>query len=522
MRLGGRRGRGSGDSGQGGWAPILDSLASSVGVRERLDTLLGAVAAHVGAPAVYLYVGDEGGRRFHLERSHGGPAGALVAESGEESPEGGAASGAATPPLELVRSPEWEGLRVASSPAGTLFSVPLRLHDRVIGLLQVGPFAGAEPPSSWVERLREIEHPVAVVAMRTLEEERLRRELSALQSRESVGRRLQGSALQVERHLTLLLAMAVAATGADGGFVAIVDRDTREVSLAAAQGLPDSFTEHVDLSPPTGLFDWSASAGGALFVRDFEAAAALGIGSILAVPLLEGAEALGIFALASFGRGASIDIEALDLLATFAGQSAQALRNDRLFRSFAEGYLDTVRGLAHSLDARRSDMHGHHEHVAAFAEAVARRLAVPAEEVEAIRLGGLVHDVGLAGTVSGTDVYLADYDHPTIGAGLIEHLPLHPGVAAGIVAHHEWYDGWGFPNSLRGEAIPRPGRILSIAEFVAEMAAGDPVRAPWDADRIAREIRQRRGSQFDPTVADAALDLLESGWQLAGEQGRHP
>ena len=83
-----------------------------------------------------------------------------------------------------------------------------------------------------------------------------------------------------------------------------------------------------------------------------------------------------------------------------------------------------------------------------------------------------------------------------------------------MAAHHEWYDGWGFPNSLRGEEIPRPARVLAAAEFIAEMAAGDPVREPWDAARIAAELRQRRGSQFDPFVADAALSLLQTGYAL--------
>lgn len=502
LRRAGRRG---GSAGPAGWSRMLESLAGEGDARVRVAALLEAVAEYVDVPAVYLYLGDAGGRRFHLEHSRA----STLPRSGVEEPgEGGVAASAATPPLEMLRAPEWDVPRIAPSAAGTLYSVPLRVRGATVGLLQVGPLAGRQAPPAWRRRLDEIAFPVAVIALRALEDERLRRELSAFQARESIGRRLQGSAMQVERHLTLLLSMAVAATGADGGFVAIVGRETLNVSLVAAQGLPDGFAEAVDLQPPDGLFDWSAAAGGTLFVHDLEAAAALGIGSILAVPLLEGSEVLGIFAVASFGRGSPIDVAALDLLATFAGQSEQALRNDRLFRTFADGYLDTVRGLARSLDARRPDTHGHHGLVARLGAEIARTIGVPPEEEEAIRLAGLVHDVGLAGTLSGVDVYLADYDHPTIGASLIEHLPLHPGVAAGVAAHHEWFDGWGFPLSLHGEVIPRPGRVLAIAEFIAEMAAGDPVRAPWGAERIAAEIRQRRGSQFDPTIADAALDLL--------------
>lgn len=507
------RARGGHSHGSAGWSAVIGALSLHGSSGERLDALLAAVHDHVGAPSVYLYLADSVGRRFHLERSRA--AEAELPEQGDyEVSEGGAGAVAATPPLEIVHAPEWDAPRLAATPAGQLWSVPLRRGKDTVGLVQVGPVPGKAVPDNWRRRIDGIAEPVAVVAGRILEEERLRREVAAFQARESMGRTLQGSAMQVERHLRLLLSMAVSAGHADGGLIAVVDRETRVLGIVADQGLPDGFAARVDLTPAGGLFDWSAAAGGALFVRDFEAAAALGIGSILAVPLLEGGETLGVFALASFGRGAPMELEALDLLGTFAHQAQQAIRNDRLFRAFAESYLETVSGLAASLDQRRPDTHGHHPEVARLAVAVARQLDLPAEEVEAIRLAGLVHDVGLAAVAAGDDGYQSDYDHPTVGAGLIEALPLHPGVAAGVAGHHEWYDGWGFPSSLRGEEIPRPARVLAVAEFVAEMAAGDPVREPWDAARIAGEIHQRRGSQFDPFVADAALALLQTGYAL--------
>ena len=494
------------------WQGVLDALSTVGPASERLDALLATVSGHTGAPAVYLYLADEGGRRFHLERSRAAPGARRAAEAPVE---GGAESMAPTPPLELSRRPDWDVERVAPTPAGIVFSTPLRLRGVTVGLLQIGPVDRRGVPGAWRTRLAEIAFPVAVVAVRAHGEDRLQRELGALAARESVGRRLQGSAMELERYVKLLLAMAVAATGVDGGFVAIVEEGTGRLTLRASAGMPDGFAGSVDLDPGTGLFDWSAADGGALFLRDIDAVAQLGIGSLLAVPLLEAGQPLGIFALASFGRGAPIELEALELLATFAEQSQQALHNDRLFRSFVGGYLETVRGLARSLDARRPHTQGHHAEVARVAALLAGALSIPADEIEAIRTAAGIHDVGMAGAVSGEESYQADYEHPTVGAGLIEHLPLHSTVAAAIATHHEWFDGWGFPHGLAGEAIPLAGRVLAAAEFVVEMAAGDPVRAPWAADRIAAEIRQRRGSQLDPTVADVALELVADGTLLS-------
>jgi HD-GYP domain-containing protein (c-di-GMP phosphodiesterase class II) len=102
----------------------------------------------------------------------------------------------------------------------------------------------------------------------------------------------------------------------------------------------------------------------------------------------------------------------------------------------------------------------------------------------------------------------SDTDHPTIGAALVSSLPLPREVSRAIATHHEWFDGWGFPEGASGHDIPVHGRVLAIAEFVAEMAAPDPIRAAWPVDRIAAELRRRSGSQFDPDLVEVAVPLL--------------
>ena len=123
----------------------------------------------------------------------------------------------------------------------------------------------------------------------------------------------------------------------------------------------------------------------------------------------------------------------------------------------------------------------------------------------------MIHDVGLAGTGDVEGATDSDIEHPTVGATLVEHLPVHPQLTGAVATHHEWYDGWGFPGGLRGEQIPLGGRILAVAEFVAEMSTDSPIRPAWTADRLVAEIKQRRGTQFDPAVADVAVALLSSG-----------
>jgi putative nucleotidyltransferase with HDIG domain len=478
-----------------GGGSLLGLLGQEDDYERRLEALLDEAVALAGLPAAYLYVADASGRRFHLER-------ARTPALPVEATEGGVATIAPTPPLELRRAPEYEGESVLDSAAGRLWSLPLDLDGRLVGLLQVGPVDGKDVGRRAKQRLRESRLPLAVFVERAHAEHALQQRLAALSAQTDVGRRLVRSAVDVESAVSLLLELALRTTRTDGGFVAVVD-DAGGLAVRAESGLPEGWS--LDLSPETGVFDWSpAAAGGALVLRDLDAAADLGVRSILAVPLLRDEAPLGVFALVNFGDAGTFDEQSLELLATFSEQIKLMLHNARLFASFAEEYLETLKGLARSLDARRPSTHGHHALVAEAAAAIAADVG---EAPEALRTAGLVHDVGLAGVVE-ADGFSVDVEHPTVGASLVSHLPLAPAVAEAIAAHHEWYDGWGFPNGLRGEAIPRAGRVLACAEFLIEMASGDAVREPWDAERLASEIAHRRGSQFDPEVADAAVRLL--------------
>lgn len=497
---------------------LVEQVLEPERFEDRLDMVLRLACEAADAPDGYLYLAEPSGRRLHLAQSRARSTAEATRAPDPALPqqlEGGAEWSASAPPLELTRTPELERERAVPTPVGRLYALPLRQRDDgLAGLLQVGPVGRRGISRRARRRVRELIGPLALAVGRARREETLRQQLAAAEAQLGAGRRLAGAAVDLDRFVGLLLELARNSTGADCGFVAIVERPGEAPVVRAQESMPPGFAEEVDLSPAGGLFDWSPAIGngdgGALVLQDFEAAARLGLRSPIAVPLLEDGEPLGIFAL-DFGAGAAFDAEALALLEAFAGQTTLMLDNARLFRTFSERYLETVRGLAAALDARRPHTHEHHARVAAVAVALARELGADGAEQEALREAGLVHDVGLAGAAGIEGGSEADVEHPTLGASLIEHLPLPPAVAGAVATHHEWFDGWGFPRGLRGEQIPRAGRILALAEFLVELGTGDATRAPWAVDRLAADVAQRRGSQFDPEVADAALRLAGRG-----------
>jgi GAF domain-containing protein len=500
------------------WRELLDVLWQEDGYEGRLDSALAYVSRVADLPSCHLYLVDDDGRRLHLERSRGTTVRArreedadepLLSDSGESG--GGAQTIAPGPPLELELDTQ-EDDHFVTTPVGTLYSMPLRMNGSVVGVLQAGPTGDASLPGKTQRRIESIRFPLAVVVQQARAEELLRRQLASVSARVEVGRKLQGSAIELDRFVGLLLTLALRATRTDAGFVAIPDMAAGVARVRAQANMPEGFAEEVDLSPDTGLFDWSAAEGGALILRDIDTAARLGIRAVVAVPLHGEDEApLGIFALVDLGGGSSFDEHSLELLGSFAEQVRLMLANDRLFHTFADQYLATLKGLASSLDARRPYTQGHHAKVTEVAVAIARQLGLPPDEVDAIRIAAEIHDVGLAGVAEGEDAYQADVEHPTVGADLVEHLPLHPSVAAAVATHHEWLDGWGFPGGLSGDQIPPAGRVLAAAEFIVELQSGDPVRQPLPPERVAQDLERRRGSQFDPQVVDAALAVIQEG-----------
>jgi GAF domain-containing protein len=499
------------------WQQILQPLTLNTDYHSRVDALLKTVCQLTSLSSCFLYLLDAEAKRFHLERSWLSASPEDMANAGYSLPANEAEYGTEamlfSPPLDLNFTPETQNEQLVSTPIGQLYSIPLFLENSngFIGLLQLGPLPGHGLSRQVKRALETIRFPLALAAQQARQKELLREELAALKARSEIGHRLMGSALQLDRFVSLLLDLVLTATKTDAGFIAIVNPDRQQLTIRAHANLPPEFIEQVDLSPQTGLFDWSlGTEGGALLIRDFDFAEKFNLRSILAVPLLENDEPLGIFALVNFESTATFDEHNLTLLESFAKQIKLVLHNSRLFHAFTVQYLETVKGLAESLDARQPHLGPHHQRVSQISATIARRMNLPPDEVEAITTAGLIHDVGMAGIVEVEGGFQADFEHPTIGASLIEALPLHPTVAGAVLTHHEWFDGWGFPRGLKGDEIPPGGRILAIAEFIVEMNTGNPLRAGWQSAKILQELKQRRGTQFDPHVTDQVIHLIET------------
>jgi len=179
-----------------------------------------------------------------------------------------------------------------------------------------------------------------------------------------------------------------------------------------------------------------------------------------------------------------------------------------------------VQALAAAIEARDNYTHDHSEQVVRLATGVALLLGLPADAVERVGHGALLHDVGklaIPQAILRKDGALDDdewrvmAEHPVLGEGILRRLPQLASLASIVRHEHEHWDGTGYPDGLAAAQIPIGSRIILACDAYAAMTAARPYRLALERADAVAELRARAGTQFDPAVVDALLDLLGCG-----------
>jgi putative two-component system response regulator len=182
-----------------------------------------------------------------------------------------------------------------------------------------------------------------------------------------------------------------------------------------------------------------------------------------------------------------------------------------------EATQDVLVALANAVDAKDPLTEHHCGRVAERAVDVARLVGLDQEQVEAVGYGAVLHDVGKIGiadevlTKPGklTDAERTEMQrHPIVGAAILAPLRLGSVVGPIVRAHHERWDGVGYPDGLRADEIPIGARIVAVTDAYDAMTHDRPYRRSLSEDEARTEMARHRGSQFDPDVVDAFLEYL--------------
>ena len=208
--------------------------------------------------------------------------------------------------------------------------------------------------------------------------------------------------------------------------------------------------------------------------------------------------------------------EISELTETF-NRTATSLRESR--ENLQQAYVEFVESLANSLDARDDYTAGHSRRVSEYSCAIAQTMNLPGEEIDIIRIGGLLHDIGKIGVPDGilrkpgkltAEEMALLRRHPTIGRRILEGVRGFQAYLPIVELHHENWDGSGYPLQQAGNKTPLCARIVHVADTYDAMTTARVYRPALTHDDALNELRRFSGIQFDPDVVQAFLSWLKA------------
>jgi hypothetical protein len=280
---------------------------------------------------------------------------------------------------------------------------------------------------------------------------------------------------------------------------------------------------------------------GNLSLRSMVVANKLGTQSFICCPILCDGTSMGILAVDNLRSKKPLVHSDMSLLIGIASVLGISLRNAELLESKERQFRSILQTLAASIDARDPMTSGHSEKVTEYALGICEELELPKEYAEMIRVAALLHDYGKIGVpdnILKKPGRLTEEEYEIVKThaektkrilnqinfeGVFSQVP----VIAG--AHHEKYDGTGYPNGLKGEEIPLGARIIAVADFFEAITSRRHYRDPMQLKRALQLLGEESGKRFDRKIVDAFFSYYgkanagEPAYRMSmGQAGRRP
>ena len=360
-------------------------------------------------------------------------------------------------------------------------------------------------------------------------QERLER-ISALHE---IDRAITGS-LDLDLTLDVVLQQVTERLRVDAASVLLLQKASHTLVFGAARGFGAKVLQGTSLRLGEGLAGRAAFERTRVVVDDpaeLEAAfpeqssvRAEGFACYVATPLISKGQLQGVLEIFHHSQ-LELSDDWHDFLTTLATQAAIALDNAALFENLERSNLElrlaydrTIEGWARALDLRDEETEGHSRRVTDMAVRLATSLGVPDADLVHLRRGALLHDIGKMGIPDNILLKPGKLEpeeweimkrHPTYAVDLITPIEFLVPALPIPYAHHEKWDGSGYPRGLSGHEIPFAARIFAVVDVFDALTSDRPYRKAWPKSQALAHIAQESGKHFDPQVVDAFLEMVD-------------
>ena len=187
-----------------------------------------------------------------------------------------------------------------------------------------------------------------------------------------------------------------------------------------------------------------------------------------------------------------------------------------------KAYMESIQTVRYTVEAKDTYTRGHSDRVSEYSVLIGKKLGLNEEDIRRLRIGGLFHDIGKIGVPDSIlqkngklsdDEYSEIKNHPTIGVHILSSASMFQDILPIVKHHHERYDGRGYPSQLKGEDIPYLARIAAVADAFDAMTSRRVYRDSLPIDVVITEIEKNKGTQFDPNIAEAFLEILKNNYE---------
>ncbi|MFH1201854.1 MAG: HD domain-containing phosphohydrolase [Candidatus Omnitrophota bacterium] len=325
--------------------------------------------------------------------------------------------------------------------------------------------------------------------------------------------------------LDLIIETIVNALDGDVGALLLLEPQTNELYVRSSYGIDKNNAQAIRIKIGEEAAGWVMKQAKPLLVPKLASQEEpvdpkvinLFRSPLICVPLVYQDRVIGTLSVSGRKNKENFNDDDLILLSNLASQTSVALENARLSEDMERTYFETVSALAIAVEAKDPYNRGHSQHVAEYSVKIAQYLNLDKETIEIVKNAAMLHDIGKIGI--GDEVLkkpseLTDeerqvmHNHPLIGESIIRPIHSLARLLDPIKHHHEFLNGSGYPDHLKGDDIPLTARILAVADSFDAMTANRPYRKGMSFEEAKQELKKYSGIYYDPKVVEAFCSVV--------------